>query len=86
MKESDRKEFNSFYIEFTKFKGDVKAEIAPIKESVNRISKWGVWFFKLAGAAIFAACISSVVADYNETTTPAQDHHQHETAERIKKG
>jgi len=86
MKESDRREFTDFYIEFTEFKGDVKAEIAPMKESIDRISKWGVWFCKLAGAAILTACISSMVADYQAAISPAQDHHQHETAERIKKG
>lgn len=85
MKESDRREFTDFYIEFTEFKGDVKAEIAPMKESIDRISKWGVWFCKLAGAAIFAACVSSVVADYNAATTPLEQNHNHEITE-VNKG
>ncbi len=70
MNKEDRKEF-------TEFKGDINAQIAPIKKSVDNLSKWGVWFFKIVGGVIIVGIVSSIVADYNESTKPYHPRHEH---------
>lgn len=77
MNKDDRKEFTDFRLEFTEFKGDINAQIAPMKESIASLSRWGVWFFKAVGAVIIAGAISSIVSDYNSATKPHSPHHKH---------